>query len=249
MPSEHKIALIGCGKMGEKFAEKLKATFYFYDNDFEKANNLQKKGLGKACATFEEAIDSADLVILAIKPQNLKEFHVDIKDRTLISILAGTPLSKLKKHIIAKHTIRLMPNLAILHGKGAIAVVSDKKDAKLEGLLSPLGKLFWLKESEINAFTAISSSGIAYVFSFIQAMEQAALKLGFSPVQSKVIIEQTLLGASSLYSQSDKPLKEWINEVASKGGTTEAGLKLLDMQGVTEAFFAANVKAQELENE
>jgi pyrroline-5-carboxylate reductase len=155
--------------------------------------------------------------------------------------------------------VRTMPNTPALVGKGitgmvALAGVSSQQKETADAILRAVGETVWLdQEQQIDAVTAISGSGPAYVFYFLEAMEQAAVELGLSAEQGRALAEATFVGASALASQSDEPLSVLRDRVTSKGGTTYAALTSMETAGVRQsivkALHAAAARGAELGDE
>jgi len=152
-----------------------------------------------------------------------------------------------------------MPNTPGLVGKGitgmvALTGVSPQQRATADAILRAVGETVWLdEETQIDAVTAISGSGPAYVFYFLEAMEQAAVELGLSSEQGRKLAQATFAGASALASQSDEPLSLLRERVTSKGGTTYAALTSMENAGVRQsivkALHAAALRGAELGDE
>lgn len=256
-----KIAIIGCGVMGKALAKilSLEHNVFLYDHRLEKRQSLEKLGYGKACTDLTEALKDVDCVILAIKPQSLNAltevFPHDLCPPILISLLAGISIDHLKKHFTACHLIRMMPNLAMTYGKGLIGLSTPEtlpqttKDL-INQLCQPLGMVYWLPESKLNAFTSLASSGPGFVFVLIEAMIDAGIAMGFNAQDSQAIVQQMLVGSLHVLEQSKKHPGELKWQVASPGGTTIAGLRKLEEEGIRgkliNTFLAALERAQNL---
>ena len=181
-----------------------------------------------------------DIVVLAVKPQVIErvlkeyKFFPFKKTCVLISIMAGKKIIFLKKLLPnIKQIIRVMPNMPALIGEGVSCLVSNNyvsnvNKNKVTKLFSKVGITIWLsKEREIDIITAISGSGPGYVFYLIDAMEKAANNLGLNQKLNKKIILQTFLGSLKLLQHTGKNANELANSIAIKGGTTEAGIKIM----------------------
>ena len=152
--------------------------------------------------------------------------------------------------------VRAMPNLPAQTGSGMTAYTAADEVTRIElvmiqNLLSTTGKAIYVeKESAIDAATAISGSGPAYVYYFMQSMTEAARQLGFSESEAEILVAQTFSGALDLYNSSNFSCNDWIKRVASKGGTTEAALRSFgdnDLQKhIAEGAKAAFSRAVEL---
>ena len=256
-----KIAIIGCGTMGNGLAQRLSSrhSLFFYDRHYEKTAHLQEEGYGKACRELQEAIQQSDIVILAIKPQSLNDSAGHIRralsDQMVISLLAGTSLARLKDLFPSERIIRMMPNLALVCGEGLIGLAADDEPTTNEkelllNLCEPLGKIYWLAEEKINAFTALASSGPAFVCVIIESIVDAGIGLGFNAKDAQELVYQMLKGSLCLLKESKKHPGELKWQIASPGGTTIAGLKKLEelavRGGIMSPFFAAYERANEL---
>jgi pyrroline-5-carboxylate reductase len=152
-----------------------------------------------------------------------------------------------------------MPNTPALIGKGitglvAMAGVSESQRSAADSILRAVGQTVWLdEESLIDPVTAVSGSGPAYVFYFLEAMQQAALEMGLSKEQGRELAVATFTGAAQLAAQSDEPLEVLRQRVTSKGGTTHAAITSMEAAGVkqaiVEAMKAAAARGRELGEE
>ncbi|WP_131782357.1 pyrroline-5-carboxylate reductase [Legionella gresilensis] len=208
-------------------------------------------------------IDFADVIILAVKPAQITSVLTEIgkhlpQNSLLISLAAGINLDKLASFCKPKQAIvRCMPNTPIAVGKGASAFIAnnyvqDKQKILVESLFKSLSITAWLnKEDEINAITALSGSGPAYIFLFLEALINAGEKLGLSSSIAQSFAKQTAIGALSLIENSTLPLQQLRQDVTSKGGTTAAALAVLEKGDFSEVIFqalkAAYNRAKEIE--
>lgn len=256
-----KITIIGCGTMGKALAKMISQEHdvLLFDHNFEKTHSLEKIGCGRACANLDEALENVECAILAIKPQSLatliKVFPHNLCPPILISLLAGTSIGQLKKDFTATHLIRMMPNLAMAYGKGLIGLATDEsipqatKDL-INNLCHPLGMIYWLPEAKLNAFTSLASSGPGFTFVLIESMIDAGIAMGFNAQDSQAIVQQMLKGSLHVLEHSKKHPGELKWEVASPGGTTIAGLRKMEEEGLRgtliNTFMAALERAQNL---
>jgi pyrroline-5-carboxylate reductase len=195
-----------------------------------------------------------DVIVLAVKPQQLREvadgLRASLSPATLvISIAAGIRSTDLSRWLGGHGAIvRCMPNTPALIGQGitgmvAAAGVSPEHRALAQDILAAVGGVVWLDdESLIDAVTAVSGSGPAYVFYFIEAMQQAAVELGLTAEQGMQLALATFTGASQLAARSEDTVAVLRERVTSKGGTTHAALQSMEGAGVKQAIVAA-VKA------
>jgi pyrroline-5-carboxylate reductase len=180
----------------------------------------------------------ADIVLLGIKPQQLAASASAMRPHVgegtlLLSILAGTDCTALRGHFPeAAAVVRVMPNLAAALGKSPIALFGDASGedrARIEAVLAALGPVEWLADEEaMHLVTALAGSGPAFVYRFIAALAEAATELGLPRGQADRLALAMVEGASALAAASPDSPGELARRVASPGGTTEAGLKVLD---------------------
>jgi pyrroline-5-carboxylate reductase len=251
-----KIAVIGCGVMGSAFAKHFakKHSVTLCDRDKTKAQALAKE-IG---VDFEENLNSAaqeaDLVLLAIKPKDLSLAARAIagsftQEKILLSILAGTPLSLLTRDFPRGTIVRSMPNLGLIFGQGVMGLaengLSDPFKQQIEGLLEGIGLIAWMPEDKIDALTALSGSGIGFVLVMIEAMMDGGVHLGFTAKESREFVLKTIEGAVALMKESGKHPAELKLQIASPGGTTIAGLKVMEEEGVRSGIVHALVACYE----
>jgi pyrroline-5-carboxylate reductase len=164
--------------------------------------------------------------------------------QVLLSIMAGVRMETMAQALGMRKITRAMPNLPAQIGAGVTAFSSMDEVTRIElvmvqNLLNTTGKTVYVdKEDMLDAATAISGSGPAYVYYFMHAMIEAAKQMGFSPSEAELLVGQTFTGAIDLYNKSDLSCQEWISKVASKGGTTEAALKIFQEKGIYEGITA-----------
>ena len=204
---------------------------------------------------------ACDVLLLAVKPQQMRAAcapllgHLD--QQLLISIAAGLRLADLSRWLGGYgKLIRVMPNTPALIGAGvtglfALPGVSEDEKRQAEQVMQAVGSTVWVDdESRMDAVTAISGSGPAYVFLFIEALQQAAGELGFTPQAARQLALDTVLGSARLAAQSAYPASVLRERVTSKGGTTEAALRVMDERAlkdiVTAAAAAACARSTEL---
>ena len=228
-----------------------------------------------ATAAAYQAVASADVIVLAVKPQSMREVAEQLRPLLplqagnadgnsagplLVSIAAGIRAADLSRWLGGYGAIvRCMPNTPALIGMGvtgmaASAGVSAQQRQQADAIMKAVGGTVWLDdESKIDAVTAVSGSGPAYVFYFIEAMQKAAEELGLSAQQGKELALATFTGAAQLAAQSDEPVSLLRERVTSKGGTTYAALTSMAGDGVAEAIGramkAAAARGQELGRE
>lgn len=237
-----KILIIGGGNMGLTYAQSfLRAHIttpkhmMILEKSPEKAAILAQKDIGTVFGKAEDCLHVADLIILAVKPQDCDQLFASLRplvnpQQVFLSIMAGVKINTIKEALGAPKVIRSMPNLPAQVGMGMTAFTSSNEVTRIElvmvqNLINTTGKSVYVeKETAIDAATAISGSGPAYVYYFMDAMIQAAKAMGFSESESELLVKQTFRGAVDLYNKSDLTCEEWIKRVSSKGGTTEAAM-------------------------
>ena len=256
-----KLAFIGGGNMAQALITGLKNQNFTMENitvielEANKRFELSQK-LGVNTTDELASIQACEVVVLAIKPQQLpvlaKTLAQLLTNQLVISIAAGVRLADLSRWLGGYSTIiRAMPNTpaqiqAGVTGLYAMPDVSKAQIALADQLLSAAGSTLWLdSEEKLDAITAISGSGPAYVFYFIEALQEAALQLGLNETQAKQLSMATFKGASLLADASTTPIATLREQVTSKGGTTEQGLLSLQNSQVKQAIVLAAQKACE----
>ena len=265
------VLVIGAGNMGLTYANGMsrsnllkKRNIMVLDRSNEKLEELHQISHFDAFSALEECVPQADIIFIAVKPHHAEQLFKNMKsmttsDQIIISIMAGVTIDSIKEVIGLQKVIRAMPNLPAKVGLGLTSYVASPEVSRLElsiveDLLNTTGKSMLVSnENLIDASTGISGSGPAYVFYFMQSMMEAALQMGFSKNDSKVLVAQTFTGAIELFNQSDLSPNTWMDKVASKGGTTRAALDSMEDNNVNElikeAAFAAFSRAIELGKE
>jgi len=196
----------------------------------------------------------ADALVLAVKPQQMREACEAVRPHLasplVVSIAAGTRSADIGRWLGVGAIVRTMPNTPALIGRGitgmaATAAVTEAQRALAESILRSAGPVLWLAdESQLDAVTAISGSGPAYVFYFIEALARAGVDLGLTDAQARTLAVQTFAGAAELAARSEEPLEVLRQRVTSRGGTTAAALAVLDTHAVGAHIVAAALAAQ-----
>ena len=198
----------------------------------------------------DDAMKGADTLVLAVKPQDRKRalasLGSEVRSALVISVAAGIKLETLSRWLGGhRKIVRCMPNTPGLIGAGitglfASADVSSAEKQKAEGILRTVGEVVWLADEKlIDPVTAVSASGPAYVFWFIEQLAAAAVKLGLPKDDALKLAKHTVLGAAQLALSSEDPPETLRKNVTSKGGTTEAALKVFDEEQLAERFIRA----------
>jgi pyrroline-5-carboxylate reductase len=211
----------------------------------------------------DASLERASLVVWAVKPQYFQAAALPCAshvERALhLSVMAGIRSDAIAQAVRTQRVVRAMPNTPALIGQGisglfARSGVSHEERTTIEEVLAPTGQLVWVdREEDLDAVTALSGSGPAYVFYLFEAMMQAAREMGLSDTQAKRLALATVAGAASLAAQSDDPPELLRERVTSKGGTTHAALTSMEADGVkpaiVKAIKAAQQRARELGDE
>ncbi|MRV73143.1 pyrroline-5-carboxylate reductase [Duganella sp. FT92W] len=254
-----KIAFIGGGNMAAALiaglAGKLTpgANIHVVDPNTASLDRLRAQYGVTTAASADAAVSQADVIVLAVKPQIMKEVAAQLLPllpaggkALLLSIAAGIRAADLSRWLGGYAAIvRTMPNTPALIGQGitgmvAAAGVSAAQRDSADAIMKAVGGTVWLDdEALIDPVTAVSGSGPAYVFYFIEAMQQAALEMGLNAEQGKQLALATFTGAAQLAAQSDEPVSVLRERVTSKGGTTYAALTSMEESGVKQAIITA----------
>lgn len=217
----------------------------------------------QAMAELDSGVAGSAVIVLAVKPQQLREVAMQLapllSGQLLISIAAGIRAADLARWLGTQNVVRAMPNTPALIQSGvsglyALREVSPAHREIAENILNAVGSTLWLEQEEMmDAVTAISGSGPAYVFYFIEAMQQAARELGFNDADARRLALDTFLGASKLAAASAEDVSALRARVTSKNGTTERALLSLDANQVAahivQAAQAAATRAREMGDE
>ncbi len=193
----------------------------------------------------------AGRVLLAVKPQMLDDVAVDVArligpETQLLSILAGVELATLAERFpSAREIVRIMPNLPVRLGKGVVALHSrGSKAADVTALMQPLGLVEWIEnEDDFHLVSALSGSGPAFLYRFIDALGAAAHSLGMQTDRASRLALATVEGSAMLAAQSDAEPAKLADRVASKGGMTREGLNVLDTDRAIETLLKQTLEA------
>jgi len=263
-----KIAFIGGGNMGEAIiaallAKKLAAPADIGVSDIREARRqyLHKQYGVAVTENTTEAVKGRNVVVLAVKPQNLPEVLGGLKGRLkpaqlVLSIAAGVKVATITQGLGHARVVRAMPNTPAQIGYGvsgwtATAGVTARQKAIARAILGALGKeIYFDDEKYLDMVTAVSGSGPAYFFLFAESLIEAAVKIGLPRPEAEKLVIQTMLGSAHLLERSGKPAAELRRNVTSRGGTTERALNTFEQGGFTRlveaAVKAAHDRAREL---
>ena len=200
------------------------------------------------------SLEMAELVVWAVKPQAFEAAAAPcaghVSGALHVSVMAGVRSAAIVAATGSERVIRVMPNTPALIGQGiagmfARPAVSDEDRADAIALLGPTGELVWVgDEAQLDAVTALSGSGPAYVFLLLEALLDAGRQMGLAPAVARRLAEQTVAGSAALAAASPDSPAELRRIVTSPGGTTEAAMTLLETRGVRDAFIAAVLAAR-----
>ncbi|VEF47875.1 pyrroline-5-carboxylate reductase [Bacillus freudenreichii] len=250
-----KISFIGAGSMAEAIIAGLieknicqgEDILVTNREDRTKLEQLEHRYGIQSTYDMDELIRDADMVIFAVKPKDadaaLQKIQSYIQPSTFfISVMAGISISFMEDKLkVSCAVARAMPNTSASVGKSATAIsfnhhVSENQKQLAETVFSSIGMTAVVEENKLDAITALSGSGPAYIYYVVEAMEQSAEEIGLDAGMAKQLILQTLAGAAEMLSSSDREASELRKAVTSPGGTTEAGIKVLQNNNVEEAF-------------
>jgi pyrroline-5-carboxylate reductase len=266
-----KIAFIGGGNMGTAILAALLEKGLTSPDDVSVSDisndrrEYLKQTYGVAVTgNNQQAIGGADVIVLAVKPQHLTEVMADLAGKLqpsqlALSIIAGATIKTLTSGLGHRCVVRVMPNTPAQIGEGmsvwtATTEVTEQQKEWASSILGAVGREIYVDDEKyLDMVTAVSGSGPAYFFLFVEALVEAAVDIGLSPDMAREMILQTMLGSGHLIRESGKQPAELRKIVTSKGGTTAAALAELDRGGFNElvlrAIKAAYNRARELGGE
>lgn len=261
-----KISFIGGGNMAEALIAGLRRAGHAADHicvaepGAERRKQLAGQYGVRVSAENRAAVADADMVVLAVKPQQMQVALQGVgdaiaTDATVVSIAAGLTVAKLAAMLGGQaHIVRVMPNTPALVGAGVSALYSSAGEQhrhRAEYLMTACGTAYWLEqEQQMHAVTALSGSGPAYFFLLTEVMEASGVALGLSRDLARDLASQTALGAGRMLVESGRPADALRQQVTSPGGTTQAALDMMFREGlpdtVRKALTVACRRSQEL---
>ena len=262
-----KIFFIGAGKMATAIAGGLVSSGTFSPDElgtFDPAapaidNFIKTTGINNVYRDAADGIADSESILIAVKPQSVKTALFShrnlLKDKLIISIAAGITISQLQEITGSRRIIRVMPNTPALVKKGASAYacssdIDQDSEQLAEKILSSVGIVIKLQEKDLDAVTALSGSGPAYAFEFIQAMADGGVAEGLSRETAQLLAAQTLAGAAEMVLQTGEHPTVLKDKVTSPAGTTSRALEVLAADGVAgsiiKAVRAAAARSKEL---
>ena len=257
-----KIGIIGGGNMGAAIMSSILKKYHVSVCELDsKRRQYLKRKYKITSKDLEAVIDAADVIILSVKPQSFEPVLAEVreylkKDTLVISIAAGITTKYIEKRLGSKvRVIRTMPNLPAKVGSGMTAICKGKNATSVDvkcarDILDHVGKNVVVEEKFIDAITAVSGSGPAYVFLFVECMQKAAKSVGLDDKLAKELVMQTLSGSIDLLDSQKEDAEDLRVKVTSKGGTTQAALDVFkkhNFEGIFKiALKAAKEKSKQL---
>ena len=249
-----KMTVIGSGMMGSAIVSGIvkkgilpAGEICISDPDTGKVQELQQKLGVSAAASNREAAEKADLVLLAVKPQFLSDVLSELKghiseNTLLLSIVAGVPIDRYVHDLDCQHVVRIMPNTPAQIGEGMCAwyateMVNPEQKALVQKILGALGvQMQVTNEHMLDMVTAISGSGPAYVYLFLEAMIDAGVQLGLPRKTAETLTLQTVIGSARYMQVREAHPAVLRNEVTSPAGTTAEALHVMESEGFRTAL-------------
>ncbi len=257
---QQRIAFIGGGNMASAIIGGLRKQGWPADHvdvvePFDEARAKLQSQFGiSAQAQAGSFLTRADLVVWAVKPQTFKDAAAQTQAHTRaalhLSVAAGIRSDTIAQWLGSERVVRAMPNTPALIGKGITALfartaATEADKALINQVLGSTGEVMWVgAEAQIDAVTALSGSGPAYMFYFMEAMREAGIGMGLDAAQAYQLAVATFIGAGELAKASIEPPEVLRQRVTSKGGTTYAALTAMEASGIKPAFMAAMQAAQ-----
>ncbi|WP_223591524.1 pyrroline-5-carboxylate reductase [Neobacillus bataviensis] len=252
-----KIAIVGAGSMAEAFISGIlenglidkKNVWVTNNSNQERLNRLEERYGVRGTYDLNVLFDGADIVMLAMKPKDAASAIDYIRGHLteqmlVVSVLAGVSMNTIETLADKSLSIaRSMPNTSAAVGKSATAIavnnrVTTEQLETTKKLFGTVGLAAFVAEEQLDAVTGLSGSGPAYIYYLIEAMEKSAVEVGLEKEMASELIVQTLIGAAEMVKNSSKTSTQLRKEVTSPGGTTEAGIRILEENGVQEAFIS-----------
>ncbi|ETI66667.1 pyrroline-5-carboxylate reductase [Neobacillus vireti] len=252
-----KIAIVGAGSMAEAFISGILENGLIDRNNIWVTNHSNEKRLAelkerygiRSTYDIKLLFQDADVVMLAMKPKDADSAIEMIceyltEQMLVISVLAGVSMNTIET--LARKSLsiaRAMPNTSAAVGKSATAIavngrITNHQLETTKQLFGTVGLARFVEEGQLDAVTGLSGSGPAYIYYLIEAMENSAAEIGLEKEMAKELIVQTLIGAAEMVRNSSKSSEQLRLDVTSPGGTTEAGIRVLEEHGVQQAFIS-----------
>ena len=252
-----KLGVIGCGNMGNAIIEGIVTnkditvdSIYVFDKINRKTNRASRRRSIRKQSSSIEVAKKSHIIIIAVKPQDsgnlLKEIGPYItRAKLIITIMAGIKMAKISQFVDRGVPIaRVMPNMAAfvkeaISGISYNRFVTSRQKRIVRELFKGIGRLYETQETMQDAVTALTGSGPAYFFYLVESFVNVAVRLGFSRKEALKFITQTMKGSARLLEESGISPEELRKKVTSKGGTTEAAVRILEKSGVRKSIAGA----------
>jgi pyrroline-5-carboxylate reductase len=249
-----KVGVIGCGNMGKVIIDSLVdiigyKNVFCCDIDDQKVQEIKQKYKINSLLSNKELAKVVDIIILAVKPQQIKDVLEEIKDfvdskKVVVSIAAGIKIKFLESVLGEKQIIRVMPNLPMKIGMGVASICKNKFCHKdnfifVKKIFSKKSVVIKLDEKFFDLITAVSGSGPAYIFYISEIMQEVATKLGLPKEIVSNVVNYTILGAAKMLTEEKMSAKELREAVTSKKGTTEQAIKTFEIYNTKKLFYDA----------
>ncbi|NLI93598.1 MAG: pyrroline-5-carboxylate reductase [Peptococcaceae bacterium] len=263
----NKIGFIGTGNLAASIIKGLRQNksdyeLYLYDVFPEKADSLAKEYHARSCS-FEEVVREAQILLLAVKPKDIKSLLEELSaypltGKLLITVAAGIGIGLYERALPGTAVIRVMPNTssAVLQAVSGMVRgkhVTDEQAEAGEKIFSAVGKVLWVEDNKINALTAVSGSGPAYFYLFTELMAEAGVKLGLTKEEAELLARETLVGAGRMLAEDVRSPQDLRQAVTSPNGTTFAALETFRKEGLDRiiwlAMKACFLRSEEMEGE
>jgi len=264
-----KLTFVGAGSMAEAIISGLIEKNIFSHEQIYVTNHQNKQRLATLAHTYgikgsydnHELFDQANIIVLAMKPKDVKDALETIRPYVshhtlIISVIAGISTSFIAQNLSQSQSIaRAMPNTSAAVGKSATAIsvnsyVTKEQEQMAMDLFSAIGISVIVEEKQLDAVTGISGSGPAYFYFVVESMQKAAEQLGLDKEMATLLIHQTIYGAAEMLMSSQKDAQELRSKVTSPGGTTEAGINRMKElkldESIVEGIKAASIRSQQL---
>ena len=264
------ISILGVGNMGGAICKKLldqnncqlslvDPNIYNFLKSISKSNYIKTPKAYKNLAHYAKTLNKKKaILILAIKPNQLFNLNEEIKPEKdisfknfiIVSVVAGVSISTIRKIFKTDNIVRAMPNTPVNIGQGMTGIYFPKKISKKDkqnviNIFELLGKTLIVNaEKKLHSVTALSGSGPAYFFNFLEALLSTGKELGLSEKETLILVKQTAIGAVSLFNEAVEPVSSLRENVTSKGGTTEIALKTLRKNNFEDLILKAVIAAK-----
>ena len=250
-----KIGIIGCGTMGSVFAAcwAEKYSLVLFDQERESTEELAEALGAKAASSIDELVNQVDIILLAVKPQDVAHVAHAASLRAgqiLLSVATGMTQATLHKHFPTAIIVRTMPSVLIRHRKGVIALATNTTHpphvhGTMETLLAGMGKLLWFAEHKLDAITALTGSGPAFILMFVEALVEAGIAVGFTGSQALELVLETIHGTVVMAEETREHPAQIKERICSPGGTTIAGIRALENKGLRAAVMECIIACYE----